>query len=169
MGREGIRQWRSQHPDEPMDLKGANLNGRDLRGAELLGADFTKATLQGADLGAAGARGALFDEAMARQACFERADLSWASLVAADFAAANVDGLAATGPPPCDTAGQDRPSISARPASSTPAGSDAESPSPADRHHRRPNAPANGSPPRREALRRGSQSIGLGDRYSSWL
>ena len=42
--------WRKEHPDDPIDLREANLSGANLIRADLHGAVLTGADLRGADL-----------------------------------------------------------------------------------------------------------------------
>ena len=49
-GVERWNKWRTEHPNEHIDLSGANLSGANLSGANLSWADLSWADLTGADL-----------------------------------------------------------------------------------------------------------------------
>jgi uncharacterized protein YjbI with pentapeptide repeats len=81
--RKGVERWntwRSEHPDEPVDLARANLTRADLTRADLAGANLTRANLTEANLA-----GANFTEAN-----LAGADLTRANLTQADLAGANL-------------------------------------------------------------------------------
>ena len=91
-GTAGVRSWRSEHADEPLDgsgaeLSGVNLAGADLRGAWLVHADLSEAVLDGADL-----TGAVVCEANLR-----RARLNGALLPGADLSNAYLKGAELSG------------------------------------------------------------------------
>ena len=100
-GREAIKEWRSAHPEQLLDLIEAGLTGADLRGANLRRAnlreaDLRRANLGGADLSGASLIGADLSRANLGRANLGGADLSGASLretVFADIDLRSVQGL----------------------------------------------------------------------------
>ena len=86
--RQGVEvwnQWRKDHPDEDVDLSGANLSGAKLRNADLSGADLSRAYLTGVDL-----TGVDLSKADLSAATLSGANLSKADLIEADLSAANL-------------------------------------------------------------------------------
>ena len=98
MGVTGWNEWRQAHPDEPIDLSGANLSGVDLggcdlskanlietnfRGSNLSGADLMEAHLQEAILVRANLQGTLLNKAHLEKAYLYRACLKDAVLIGA--------------------------------------------------------------------------------------
>jgi uncharacterized protein YjbI with pentapeptide repeats len=93
----GTRYAKSEHKNEILnlrtaDMSGADLRGADLRGAYLWGADLHLAYLWGADL-----NHAVLMWADLRWAHFERADLSGADLTGAGLQRADLSGAALSG------------------------------------------------------------------------
>lgn len=87
-GRKAIAQWRGLHPDERLDLSGANLLSANLLAANLAGADLSNADLSGSNLYEADLSGANLLAANLAEANLSKADLSGASLYGADFTGA---------------------------------------------------------------------------------
>jgi uncharacterized protein YjbI with pentapeptide repeats len=94
-GVETWNQWRSENPEQPPDINGAdlrqanlrqaNLQAVDLRGTDLSGADLIEANLSGADLYRAN-----FRQANLRQANLRWANLRLAYLIGADLSVADL-------------------------------------------------------------------------------
>jgi hypothetical protein len=96
-GAKAIAKWRQAHPDERLDLSGADLSGADLGDPDLSGANLSQARLFGANL--SGARlfradllGANFKEASLGGADLSWADLTGTSLGGADLSRADLSG-----------------------------------------------------------------------------
>lgn len=86
-GTEAIAEWRRAHPEDRLDLTGANLSGANLRWAALARANLTDANLAQANLSTADLRVANLVNADLREA-----DLTWANLTWADLTNANLVG-----------------------------------------------------------------------------
>jgi Pentapeptide repeats (8 copies) len=89
-GAEAIRIWREQHPEERLDLSGADLRrlrglSADLHAADLRAADLRRAYLESATLRGADLREAKLRRVDLRKAILERADLCKADLRRADL------------------------------------------------------------------------------------
>ncbi len=89
-GAAAINQWRRQHPDERLELSGANLSRAHLRGANLNVADLSTADLHGADLSGAALNRADLSEADLRRVVLDQARLVRAILRDADLSGANL-------------------------------------------------------------------------------
>lgn len=72
--------WRTENPDDIVDLGGADLVGRNLQRANLIGADLIGADLHGADLTRVALVGAFLIGANLTRADLALADLRWADL-----------------------------------------------------------------------------------------
>ena len=88
-------EWRKQNPDEPVDLREANLagavlSGADLRGANLTGADLCKANLSDAKFAGAILRSARIANAIMHRATLSDADMIQSVLTGADLSGANL-------------------------------------------------------------------------------
>ena len=103
--RQGVavwNQWRIEHPETAIDLRGADLshanlsyaklNGADLRSAKLNGADLSEARLYKARLSDADLRGATLIEATLIEATLSGANLNSATLSKADLNKADLRG-----------------------------------------------------------------------------
>ncbi len=84
-GVEAWNTWRGQHPDIPLDLRGANLSNADLSNADLRGTILSKANLRGTILSKAN-----LSEANLSEASLIGADLSYANLSEADLRGAEL-------------------------------------------------------------------------------
>ena len=103
----GIALWREEHPQERLDLSGANLsnlnlNRADLSGADLSGADLLGVRLNQANLRRADLKGAVAVIGQLTRADLREADLSGATLrrcdlTGADLAGANLSGANLSG------------------------------------------------------------------------
>ena len=96
-GAESISKWRETHPNERLDLRGADLGYAYLRGANLLdadlgGANLWNASLRGANLWNASLRGANLGRANLVGANLGRANLVGANLGLADLGGADLGG-----------------------------------------------------------------------------
>jgi uncharacterized protein YjbI with pentapeptide repeats len=94
-GVEAWNTWRGQHPDIPLDLRGANLSNADLSNADLSEADLSEADLRGTILSKANLRGTILSkanlsEANLSEANLSRTDLSYANLSEADLRGAEL-------------------------------------------------------------------------------
>ncbi|MCJ7491761.1 MAG: toll/interleukin-1 receptor domain-containing protein [Dehalococcoidia bacterium] len=99
-GAKAIAEWRAAHPDERLDLSGADLSKTDLQGADLSGANLREADLERANLGRANLTGGFFlaanlytanlKGADLNSAHFELANLTMAGLSGADLSQAHV-------------------------------------------------------------------------------
>jgi hypothetical protein len=99
-GAKAIAEWRAAHPDERLDLSGADLSKTDLQGADLSGANLRDADLERANLGRANLTGGFFLAANLytanligadlNNAHFELANLTMAGLSGADLSQAHV-------------------------------------------------------------------------------
>jgi hypothetical protein len=87
-GRKAIAHWRGLHPDERLDLSGANLLSTNLLGANLTNADLSNADLSGANLYEADLSGANLLAANLAEANLSKAHLSGANLYGANFTGA---------------------------------------------------------------------------------
>ena len=79
-GAEAIAEWRRAHPDERLDLSGADLGHANLSGAQLWQADLSDAVLSDADLSRADLGGANLSKANLSRAYLSGANLSKAKL-----------------------------------------------------------------------------------------
>jgi uncharacterized protein YjbI with pentapeptide repeats len=79
-GVERWNKWRTEHPNEHIDLSGANLSGANLSGANLSWADLSGADLSEIDLWYANVS----------EAALSRADLSRSNLLSTNFSGANL-------------------------------------------------------------------------------
>lgn len=86
------KEWRQEHPDRIIDLKGACLDGKDLSGVDLIGADLRNAQLIGTNLTDANLMGANLAGADLTDAQLIEADLGAAKLNNADLSGANLTG-----------------------------------------------------------------------------
>jgi len=91
-GAEAIAKWRQVHPDEHLDLRGADLFLAHLFRANLKEANLLTADLSGADLSEADLRAASLFSADLRGAKLSKADLSRADLKGADLSGAHLSG-----------------------------------------------------------------------------
>ena len=83
-----VEKWnlfRYEHPEEAIDLSGADLSQTNLGGINLIRADLRGADLSSADLWEASLNGAYLVEANLSNANLARADLSYADLSRADL------------------------------------------------------------------------------------
>jgi uncharacterized protein YjbI with pentapeptide repeats len=101
-GREAIAAWRRAHPDERLDLAGANLSEADLVGADLVGADLAGADLTKANLFRANLTGADLTGADLTDVELSGVQLSKASLAGADLSKADLNGAYRTQAGPSD-------------------------------------------------------------------
>jgi len=94
-GIEIWNKWRTENPDETVDLSNIKLPNANLNGANLRDANLAKAQLRGcklvkADLSKADLRGAVLSGANLSEATLTRANLSYADLFQADLRGANL-------------------------------------------------------------------------------
>src|SRR5258708_9914745 len=86
-GVETWNQWRKEHPDERVDLSGADLSGADLRKADLFGSNLSESNLFGAN----------FSEAYLHHANLRKANLTRAIIVEANLENAVLSGCSVYG------------------------------------------------------------------------
>jgi uncharacterized protein YjbI with pentapeptide repeats len=84
-GAEAIRQWQNAHPNECLDLQGAELPGISLSSAPLVGVNLQGANLHSIDLRNADLTNADLSGAVLRRAHLQEANLSHAQLQHADL------------------------------------------------------------------------------------
>ena len=96
-GKEAIEAWRKAHPNEWLDLSGADLHEAYLVGTNLRGADLREADLVGAHLGGANLMRTNFKEAYLILTKFYSADLSRANLALTELKFANFGGANLSG------------------------------------------------------------------------
>jgi uncharacterized protein YjbI with pentapeptide repeats len=89
--RERLYKYLAEHPDETLDLRGANLRGTVLSAANLRRADFSAANLSEAVLVGANLSGANLRQASLNVANLEGADLREADLSGADLRRTNLN------------------------------------------------------------------------------
>lgn len=96
-GSEAIAEWRTNNPNEILDLSRADLRRADFQKANLNGADLGEANLEWADFRWADLIGAKLNESTLSRADFHKADLMYANLSRAkifdtNFEDANLQG-----------------------------------------------------------------------------
>ena len=90
-GAEAVRKWRSNNPEERLDLQGASLRRADLTYSDLRDANLSNADLNWADFRWADLIGSDLTGANLTRADFHKADLTNASLQCANFTHANFE------------------------------------------------------------------------------
>jgi len=98
-----LTKWYKEHPDESLDLSGADLCGKNLRsmklsganlsGAQLIGAILIDTNLNGANLDRADLRGAILTRTQLDGATLRQADLSDARILQVVFDGADIAGV----------------------------------------------------------------------------
>jgi len=91
-GVEVWNQWRKEHPDKKVNLKGVILSRANLRKADLNRADLREADLNRAELREADLEEAILRNADLHKANLHRANLHRANLTKADLTEANLEG-----------------------------------------------------------------------------